>query len=741
MTSRGQGRPSENPAVVSRRTFLKGTGALIVSFSFLDLVRPLAVAAQPSTQVATIPPEQLDSWLAVASDGRVTVYVGKVDLGTGVKTALAQIAAEELDVSLADVTMVQGDTATTVNQGETFGSQSISMGGTQLRSAAAEARSVLIQQAAQRLGVSPDNLTVRGGVISLSADPSRSVTYAELVGGRQVEVQLSGQATPKDPSEYQIVGKAIPRLDIPEKVTGLFQYVQNVRLPGMLHGRMVRPAPQSGATLVSLDESSLIGIPGLVHVFVRDNMVGVVTRREEQAIKAARQLQVTWSGPAGLPDQSETYAWVRNAPADDQVLEEAGDAEAGLAEADRRIRATYEFPFQSHGMIGPVTSVVDVKDSGATVWSGTQNPVGLRAEIARALDLPTEAVRVIYIEGSGCYGRYTADDAALEAALLSQVVGQPVRVQWSRQEEHGWDHYNPAMVFELEGGLDEQGNVTAWSYDVWSASHLGDQLLGSHTGGRWANPRFVGINSPNSYNFDHRRLTLHALRSQFLRSGSFRSLGSIESHFAAESFFDELAAAAAADPVEMRLRYAAEPRGRAVLQAAAELAGWSTRPSPKPDAARRGVATGRGVALGRYGRTRVAAVAEIVVDTTSGELSVTRVSVAHDCGLMVNPDGVRNQVEGNVIQAVSRTLKEEVRFDRAAVTSVDWVTYPILTFPEVPEVQINLINRPDVPSSGAGEAATTPIPAAIGNAIFDATGIRLRRVPFTSERVLAALNS
>jgi CO/xanthine dehydrogenase Mo-binding subunit len=733
---------------VSRRTFLKATGVLVVGFS---LAGPVKLLPAPAARAQTMPASRLDAWLAIAEDGTVTLYSGKVDLGTGVETALAQIAAEELDVPFAAVAVVQGDSALTPDQGSTVGSFTIAVGGAQVRRAAAEARQALLGLAADRLGVPAEQLSVRDGVVSAAGDPARSVTYGSLVGGRRLEIEMTGDAPLKSPSEYRIVGQAVPRVDIPAKVTGRFEYVQNIRRPGMLHGRIVRPAPQSGATLVSVAEDSVRDVPGLVRVVVRDNLVGVVAEREEAAIRAARQLKVTWSAPAPLPRMDDLFAVVRNMPSDDRLLGEEGDVAAALSGAARTLRATYEYPFQAHAMMGPSCAVADVRDGRATVWSGTQYPHdaprGLQRLLAQALELPTENVHVIYVEGSGCYGRYTTDDAALDAALLSQAVGRPVRVQWMRDDEHGWDHYNTPMLFDLRAGLDAGGNVVAWEHEVWSANHAGQSLLGSQTGGEWSiptRPVLIGDDTPKFYEFPNRRYLLHAQETRPLRYGNNRSLGALPSTFAAESFLDELASAAGADPVEFRLRYLSEPRAIAALKAAAERAGWDARPSPKRAVGGSGLATGRGVALGEYGQpqtgtTWIGMVAEVEVDPRSGEVRVPRIVVAHDCGLVVNPDGVRNQIEGNVLQSLSRTLFEEVTWDASGVTSTDWRSYPILTFADVPEVEIVLVNRPDLRSSGAGESATIPTAAAIANAIFDATGARLRRIPFTASRVQAAL--
>jgi CO/xanthine dehydrogenase Mo-binding subunit len=599
--------------------------------------------------------------------------------------------------------------------------------------------------AAERLGAPAEALEVHDGVVTVAG---QSISYGELIGNRRFELEVSGTAPRKDPSRYTIVGQSIPRVDIPAKVTGQFRYVHDVRLPSMLHARVVRPAPQSGATLVSVDESSVAGLP--VRVIVFGNCVGLLAEREEHAVRAARELRLTWSAPSGLPHPDDVFTAVRHTPSVDSILAETGDPDAGFAGATRTFAATYEFPYQLHGMIGPDCAVADVRADGSTIWSGTQAPFKLQGDLADKLGLTPESVRIIYVEGSGCYGRYMADDAALDAALLSQAVGRPVRVQWMRADEHGWDHFNPAMIYDLRAGLDSSGRVVGWDFEVWTAMHpLGPDLLGDQTGAPWVRGilPFAGDFSPNHYNFDNRRLVVHAQASAAFRHGNNRALGALPGAFAAESFLDTLAAASGQDPIQFRLEYLDEPRGVEVLRLAAETAGWDTRRSPGADAGARGagVAHGRGVALARYGpnpalsATWVAMVAEVQVDRVTGEVDVSRVVVAHDCGRIINPDGVRNQVEGNVIQSASRTLLEELHFDESGVTSLDWVSYPILTFPRVPDVQIALIDRPELPPYGAGEPASVPVAAAIGNAIYDATGVRLQRVPFTPARVRQAL--
>jgi nicotinate dehydrogenase subunit B len=751
---------AESGRGLSRRTFLKATGILIVGVSVADPMQLLAPAAahaqQPAPPPLGNPATQLDSWLSVDADGLVTVYSGRVELGTGVETALTQIAAEELDVPIGRVTIVQGDTARTVDQGASFGSTTVSRGGAELRRAAAEARQALVGLAAAQLGVSANELMVKDGIVYVASDswmpndqaPVHSASYGSLIGGKRFEIELTGTAEPKSPGEYTVVGRSVPRVDIPAKVTGSFEYVQNVRVPGMLHGRVVRPSPpQSGVTLVSVDEGSVSDIPGLVRVVVKGNWVGVVAEREENVIKAARQLKVTWSDPVGLPPQAEVFSIVRNTPSDDRVLGETGDVDAALRSATRTVQATYQWPQQIHAMMGPACGVADVRDGRATIWSGTQYPLGHQRLFSQRLELPLDNVRIIYTEGSGCYGRYSTDDAALDAAMLSQALGRPVRVQWMREDEHGWDHANTPMLFDMRAGLDANGGVVGWEHQVWSASHVAQSLLGDQTGGNWVIPIgvYVGDDTPTFYDFPNARYLLHALDRAPLRYGNNRSLGAIESAFAGESFMDEMAAAAGQDPMQFRLRHLSEPRAIGVLQAAVERAGWETRPSPQRGASGSGVLTGRGVAVSEYGttpqtgRTWVGIVADVEVDTRSGEVRVPRIVVAHDCGLVVNPDGVRNQIEGNVLQGLSRALFEEATWDTAGVTSIDWRSYPILTFADVPDVDVVVVNRPDVISSGAGESACIPLGAVIGNAIHDATGVRLRRVPFTADSVKAAL--
>jgi CO/xanthine dehydrogenase Mo-binding subunit len=687
------------------------------------------------------PTRELDDWLAIEPDGTVTAYSGKVELGTGVRTALAQIVAEELDVPLASVRLVMGDTARTPNEGYTAGSQTIERSGVALRNAAAEARRALIELAAERLEAAPGDLEVRDGVVAVRGSPNRRVSYAELMGGKHFNRTVTGTAPLKRPEQYRIVGTSAPRLDLLPKFTGQPAFVQDVRLPGMLHGRVVRP-PSPSATLTALDERTT----GDARVVRLGNFIGVVAEREEQAIGAAAQLKLTWHETASLPPMADLFRFLRRQPATDRVMAEQGDVDATLDSAARRVQAAYHQPFQAHASVGPSCAVAEFRDGAATVWCSSQGVYALRGALADLLGLPVEQVRVVHIEGAGCYGHNGADDAAADAVLLARAVGAPVRVQWSRQDEFAWEPKAPAMVMEVRGGLDELGNIIAWEYDCWSPTHGArpqvalDLLAGQLMLGQPAPPAayFGGgdRNAPTNYELPNSRVTMHWLaRGQMpLRTSSMRSLGGAANTFANESFMDELATAAGADPLEFRLRHLADPRARDVLAAVAQSAEWAS-PLP-PD-------EGRGIAFARYENQEayVAMVAHVHVERASGAVRVRRIVVAHDCGLIINPDGVRNQIEGNVVQSVSRALKEEVVFDTARVTTLDWESYPILTFSEAPEVEIVLLDRPDQPPVGAGEPATITTAAAIANAICAATGARLRQVPFTPRRVRAALSA
>lgn len=690
----------------------------------------------------------LDDWIALEPDGTITAFSGKVELGTGVRTALAQIVAEELDVPLERVRMVMGDTLRTPNEGYTAGSMTISGSGTVLRRAAAEARHAMLELAAERLDADADELSVRDGVITVIRDPQRSVTYAELMGGKLFNLQVTDQTPLKSPEAYRIVGTSTPRLDLPHKVTGEPSFIQDLQVPGMVHARLVRP-PGPAAQLVSIDENSVKDIPGLIQVVQRGNFIGVVAEREEQAIRAAKQLKVEWQEMATYPKIQDLFKTLRSQPTQDSVLIEQGDFEQAFADAARQVHATYTHPYHAHASMGPSCAVAQAIDDQVTVWASTPGPYPLSGALAQLLNLPVENVHVIHVEGAGAYGQNGSDDAAADAVILAQAVGRPVRLQWTRKDEFVWEPKSPAMVMEVLGWLDAQGNVVAWDYHVWSASHtnrprVANQLITAQLLTRQPAPpsRFsfgAERNAPTNYAFPTQRVTVHYVSNSFLHVSSFRTLGGMQNTFANESFMDELATAAGVDPLEYRLRYLTEPREREVLEAAARKANWESRPSPRKDIG--SVAEGLGLAFARYENDQaiVACIAEVQVERASGIVHVKRIVVAHDCGLIINPDGVKNQIEGNVIQALSRALKEEVKFNEMRITTTDWATYPILTFSETPEIEIVLINRSDQPALGAGEPSTVTTAAAVANAIFDATGIRLRQIPFTPERVREAL--
>jgi CO/xanthine dehydrogenase Mo-binding subunit len=726
----------------TRRDILRGGGMLVVSFSLAAPMRAALARAGPAPKPLAL--TEVDAFLAIDSKGKCTVYSGKVDLGTGVATALRQIAAEELDLPLDRVNLVQGDTALTPEQGTTWGSLSIQVGGVQIRQASAAARAALLDRAAKRLGAPKESLTVADGAIS---DKGRRVSYAELVGGRSLSVTLDQKqpVATKDPKDFKLVGKPVPRVDIPGKVTGTFTYMHDFRVPGMLHGRVVRPSG-IGATLESVDEGSIKDIP-TAKVVRQGNFLAVVAENEWAAIKAARQLKAAWSKWEGLPEQAKLFEHVRATRiAKDEVTGEVGDAPAAMgAEGLRKLNATYDFAIHTHGSMGPSCAVAEFKDGKLTSWSASQATHNLRKQLAKMFDTGVENVRCIYLEGSGCYGRNGHEDAAADAALLAKISGRPVRVQWSRADEHGWDPKGPPTLIDLRAALDGGGNVTAWESEFFIPRQtlgflvppIAATLAGMPTGSDIA-PGNIFQNSNIPYRFPNIKTVCHRLETTPFRPSWIRTPGRMQNTFANECFMDELAAAAGADPIEFRLKYIdpADTRGIECLKRVAALANWEKRPSPVSGQTG-DVLRGRGVSYCKYElvRTYVAAVAEVEVSRPSGEIRCTRFYVTHDCGQIINPDGLRNQIEGNVIQTVSRTLKEEVKFDRSMVTSLDWATYPILTFPEIPDIVIELIDRPTAPPWGAGEPSAAVIPSAISNAVFDATGVRLRSVPFTPAKV------
>jgi CO/xanthine dehydrogenase Mo-binding subunit len=723
--------------IIDRRTLLKASGALIVAFSV-----PLRQTAAQDEK--TLSANRVDGFLAIAPDGQVTVYSGKVELGTGVKTALTQIVAEELDVSLTRVTIIQGDTALTPDQGVTSGSLSIQNGGMQLRRAAATARHALLRNAARRLQCDISTLTIRDGVVTAAG--GRRLTIGSVAEGAALALDIEDGAPEKPPAEYTIVGQSVRRLDIPDKVHARFTFMQDFELPGMLHGRVVRPSG-FGAELISYDESSIANIPGIVQVVRIKNFLGVVAQSEWSAIRAAQQLKVTWSNWQGLPEQSKLWEYVRSTPiVRDDVMSRIGSSRAALDAAPRKLQASYDFAIHTHGSIGPSCAVARLDDGKLTCWTASQATHSLRKQLTATLSITDEDLRCIYVEGAGCYGRNGHEDAASDAALLARAVSKPVRVQWMRADEHGWDPKGPPTPLDMRAGIDARGNVVAWESELFvpdGAAGLvaltGASLAGLDSLGK-LNPGGVLNDLAIPYAIPNITTTAHRLESTPLRPAWIRSPGRLQNTFANESFLDEIAASLGADPLDIRLQYLTDARGKELLERLAHLSNWRQRPKPDRNA---DVVTGRGLAYVKYElvRTYVGAVAEVEINRKTGMLAVKRFYVAHDCGQVINPDGLRNQIEGCIVQTVSRTLKEEVTFDRSMVTSLDWVSYPILTFPEIPEVVIELIDRPQEVPWGGGEPTCAVAPSAIAGAVFEATGARLRSVPFTPTKVLAALRA
>jgi CO/xanthine dehydrogenase Mo-binding subunit/aerobic-type carbon monoxide dehydrogenase small subunit (CoxS/CutS family) len=731
----------------------------------LEMALPPTRARSPADAHAASSPdaddgdEPIDTRLTIDANGLVTVYTGKVELGTGVRTALAQIVAAALEVPFACVTLVMGDTRLTPDDGGTTGSKTLQETGPRLQHIAAEVRRILLTRAAARLGVPVDRLQTGAGRITIRDHPDTAIPYGDLAAepfGRQASDGTSWQP----PAHDAVVGRSLPRVDLPAKLTGGAAFVHDLRLDGMLHGRVLRPRVRTmngvaGAAVESVDDRAVRGMPGLVAIVRNGSFLGVVAEREDQAIRAAEHLRVTWSAPNPLPDQSQLHALMPQMPQQAVIVACAGEVDAAFGRATRILESSYAFPFQAHAAMGPSCAVADVRPDGATIYASSQDVFALRAALAALIGLDVEQVRVMHHEGAGCYGHNGADDVSADAALLSQAVARPVRVQWDRADEFAWEPKGPAMLSRVRAGLSATGEVIAWDYDVWTPTHStrpggepGRLLAGELIDPPWPAPpvRWIGgdRNAIPNYAFPHLRVTAHWIDTPPLRPGSLRSLGGLANTTAIEGFVDELAAAVGADPVAFRLRHLTDPRALEVIRRVAQAAGWEARPAGPCAAGRSAQAgefrSGRGIAFARYESTHayVAAVAEVTVHRGSGAVRVSRVVVAHDCGLIVNPDGLANQIEGNVIQGISRALKEEVTWDQSQVTSLNWATYPILTFAEVPAIDIELVDRPDEPPWGAGEPAICPMAAAIGNAIFDAAGARLRTVPFTADRVLAA---
>jgi len=762
------------PLSPSRRDFLKGSGALVVAFGAGGItVLRSAESAQP---VPGWPGDDLDSWIAVTEDGRVLAWTGKCELGQGLFTAQTQLIAEELVVPLDRVTLVQCDTDRTPDQGTTSGAQShhANFNRSNLALAAATAREALVRLAAERLGAPIGALEVKDGVVRVARDAARSVSYGALVGGRRLDIKLDEKAARRSPREWTVLGRPVPRLELPAMATGRFEYVHNVRLPGMLHGQVVRP-PVVGATLVSVDQASVKDAPGVVKVVVKKNFVGVVAEKPWQALRAAEMLKVAWTKGVGLPAARDIHDYLRRQqPKRDTLVVDSKDVEEKLKGAAATVKATYLHPYQMHGSLGSSCAVADVSGDKATIYSATQAVHPHRHTAAMVLGLRPEDVRVVYRLGSGCYGLNGAEAVSYDAALLSQAVSRPVRVQLTRKDEMAWENYGLAFVVDQRVALDTEGTILAWDCESWApvlGSRPGMDRPGNVVTGFLAGfepapftPRSApepdsfnnGSNGAPSYlagavggraqgtgTVKSERVLAHFVKSPFW-TGPLRSPQRLQNTFAHECFMDELAQRVKADPVAYRLKHLVDPRLRHVLATAARAAGWEARASPRPGRASRGTVAGRGIACVLYEGDNgyCAMVAEVAVVQETGEVQVKRLVAALDCGPVSNPDGLRNQIEGGALHGTSRALGEEVTWDAERVTSINWGTYKSLSLGfEAPVIETVLVDQPDAKADGAGETATTVVGAAIGNAIFDATGARLRQMPFTPERVRAALQA
>ena len=724
-------------AALSRRGLLKAGGAMVIGFGLPGRGSAQTLSGTDAALGKTVDPTEVEGFLAIHRDETVVVYSGKVDLGTGHRAAIRQIVAEELDTPIERIKVIEGDTVLTPDQGTTAGSTGISRGGMQIRQAAATARAALLRIGADWCMIHEDELHIIAGAVGPKAG-GVAYTFGQLVGDRRFSRKIDPKAPLKNPKDYTVVGKPVPRPDVPAKVTGTHIFVHDFKLPGMLHARVIRP-DAVGARLEAVDADSIKHIAGTEIVRIND-FLAVVGEDEWSTIKAARTLKTRWTQPDALLGQEQVVNWMRTGPfAGDETLVKKGDAGPVLASASAKLAATYYWPLQSHASMGPSCSVADVRAVGATVWTASQGPHRLRQICARILRLDPAKVRVIYLDGAGCYGMNGHDDASVDAALLSQKLGRPVRVQWSREDELGWDPKGPPQLLSLEGALGADGKIAAWRTEMWipkaTAGLPNIPLLGPEAAGI-AQPQGLSTgqimqNGDPPYAVPNVEVLIHWLKDAPLRPSNIRAPGKIANAFAVESFFDELAQRAGRDAVAMRLEGLSDPRGIEVIKRTADLIGWENRP--------RTTGNGRGIGFSyvhyKHNETYVGIAMDVEVDRRSGEIRVHRIACAHDCGLVINPDTVKQQVEGNILQTLSRALHEEVAFDRARVTSIDWASYPILAFPEVPDMKIELIMRQDQPPLGAGEAAAAPVGAALANGVFAAAGIRLRTVPFTPDRV------
>ena len=786
----------EEALVMHRRGFLKSAGLLVVSFGAFGASAISEAGAQSNGTAQGPGPypnpdfHQIDSWIVIHENNTATFYVGKTDPGQGTGTCFRQMMSDELDIAFEKTACIMGSTDITVDQVGSGGSTAIERDAWPMRRVAAEARRVLLEMASVRLGVPADQLAVSDAVITVKGDApnsptKRRVTYGELLAGKKFNVTLAGEninavtgrAKTKLVPELKYTGQSLQRDDIPAKVDGSLKWAVDVKLPGMVHARNVKP-PFACATLTGIDESSVKDLPGFVKVVSKGNYVAVVCEREEQAIRAARQLKTTWKKPstAPFPASEDLFKYLRTATPT-SVLKPAvtGDPDAAFASgagsaAGKIIEAEYEIPFQGHTAFAGAHATADPSNGQMTIYSNDMKSYGMRRGVATFLGMPQDRVRVVWMQGPQGFGRTAAEDAGCEAAWIAHELGRPVRMQWMRDEETAWDTKSPAFLVKVRGALDASGNLIAYDFNARSCdhNHLGYNepdtvLIAQLMGSRRATPAAGSTaTSSDMYAIPNRKMAgdvvgLPTVWETPLRTGNLRDPNGPQPTFAAESFMDEAAAAAKADPLEFRLRMLKagttddagfrRARSIAVLKAAAEAYGWDPRPSPKP-LAKGNVLTGRGIAYSFRGQTVVAQIAEVEVNRQTGHVWAKRIVCAHDCGLVVNPESLRRTVECGTLHGLSRTLHEEVQFDTEKVTSQDWFSHPTLRHADIPErIDVVLVNgdpnpsRPDLPPYGAGEAALKPMLAAIGNAIYDATGVRIRRIPLRKERVLAALKA
>src|SRR5882724_8251532 len=710
----------------------------------LSVVRPAASGGKGA----------FETFVKITADGLVTAFNGHVDLGTGIRTALGQIVAEELDVSFARVVVVLGDTSRVPNQGATIASETIQITAVPLRHAAAQARQFLIARAAERLEMPVQDLAIEDGLIR--GRDNRSISYGELIAGENIRLELADNVPVKTVDSYTIVGQSVPRTDLPAKATGELVYVHDLCVPGMLHGRVVRPPYAGvdagafvGTSLIAVDEASVRDIPGLVAVVTIRDFVGVIAEREENAVKAAAQLKVIWKPTPMLPNMKDVETALRAHPSTPRTLIDEGDVDAALAAAAKPMQRTYIWPYQMHGSVGPSCAVADYQEGYVRVWSGTQNPHILRTDLALLLQRPEPEIEVIRMEAAGCYGRNCADDVSADAVLLSRAVGRPVRVQLTREQEHAWEPKGTAQLMDVKGGLRADGSVAGYDFATRYPSNGAPTLALLLTGAIAPTPEVFEMGDRTAippYDYDAIRVVAHDM-PPIVRASWFRGVSALPNTFAHESWIDELATEAGVDPIEYRLRYLRDSRAVDLVNAVAERAGWTPRPHRQEPQAESDIVRGRGFAYALYvhskfpgyGAAWSAWITDVAVNKATGDVSVTRVVAGQDSGLMINPDGVRHQIHGNVIQSTSRALMEEVSFDRASVTAREWGAYPIIKFPDVPKIDVLMLPRQDQPPLGVGESASVPSAAAIANAIFDATGVRFRELPFTPERILRGL--